>query len=1098
MKRYWPHLGPRVAGHRWASASALAAESLSLTSAQSEIATFARSITEAIGLSAGQIERGTFAETVAESLALSGSQVGTLPVAPLLAATGSYRSTQPNLFVDALASTQFTTGSFGSFATPPDPAVADPKVGFDWGDMAGSSSLGPSYTHVESANEGKWLWANPGGDWINTAGSAQSTSNPHFTFTAANGTNTNSAITATAGAQAAYARGKWNAYIVRGSNGNCALASHHHTSLAAPFMSVTYLDGSTATLACVACVPLVNGSTIGRIGGPTALVNPSVCLEFQMPTKVVASATITIVTINSGSTTISAYLASPALNANPVTTGIAASYTLDNGIAAEGSILFTQRMLDGTTISDYVLNTVDAPNTDELSLWDPELYGGSANANLLPTKYSGINVGGTNKWFHRGDIAYSANVTFVNSSYSGDGFAAPFPGVGAMRVVIPKFAGATGSVVGFGLGTGCSMWALFPKAIAGLVNETYVRFMFRIAGSAKTIAASKMFRTSSGGTASYDTGSMRVGKFGIGSHHWTRFGGNAQDGGANLGHSARMGFTYHYADAPLAGVGMRVHTLDMVRGPTTAYTGKDMAMGAIGGMGGAVYPDRWYTIEIRKKLNTYNPGTGASSNDGIFEIWLDGVLVAQHSGWNFRDGLLSAEPLASMAAAQPTLFKPFREMGDFGLSMDHYVGGNHRPDEDFIVFYSMIAAATQRVGPVTPPLPTYVPAAGDTASFTTGGGVLTNAWHNIFDPTGIGYDPNVSWHCTDYSSIFLHKDWRSFGGVVIWGGGHAGTNYNGVSIASFNYSTITFECVQSPTAWTGGVLNTGDNTGQYNSFGEATVGLPGRIASPHSYGNADVIDGKLTQSQGVAAGHLGLKDGAACHELDLTDPSIANTARQWVRRINGRFASASSGASAPWISRYVKAQDRIYVCHRAGGVPTNFHWIDRKTNAFVEGSNVGFAYPASSLESGGMQYVQARDLLVCCYRSGAGALVVEYANVAAGVTQPTAVTATLSQGITVPDEWQGFSYCEDSQRILLFNVNSQPGNVYEVTIPATLTNAWSVTFHTLPGGRTIVPPTLSVYGHCDYNPKTKCVAFLPNHLSGSGNDVVQLYRPRGT
>ena len=76
MRRYWPHLSPRVAAHRWAGIAKQRVESIGLSDAPSEVAVFVRAAAEALALSAGQAERGTFARAAAETLALAATHTG--------------------------------------------------------------------------------------------------------------------------------------------------------------------------------------------------------------------------------------------------------------------------------------------------------------------------------------------------------------------------------------------------------------------------------------------------------------------------------------------------------------------------------------------------------------------------------------------------------------------------------------------------------------------------------------------------------------------------------------------------------------------------------------------------------------------------------------------------------------------------------------------------------------------------------------------------------------------------------------------------------------------------------------------------------------
>ncbi|MBL8344488.1 MAG: hypothetical protein JNN03_03535 [Rubrivivax sp.] len=589
----------------------------------------------------------------------------------------AYRSTALNLFVDARSTTATINGDFGQFDVPARGSVANPKFSYELG------KIGPSFVAVEhSAN---WLWTNPGGDWINQSGTAQATGNPHFTFSAAaaSGSTTYSSVNISAGVSAALARGKWNAYIVRAS-GARGIATHRTAT--PPRVQVAYTDGSTGTLECLACVPLVSGSDLTRTGANAeALINPSVALEFQMPTKAVSSATLTITMTAGSAATINGYLANPPVNNAGVTSGVAAAYPGDAGLKNHASILFAQRYEDGTTLGDYVIQNFSSVDTWALSNWDPELFGtGAANPAKLPTAHNGVPIAGTHKWFYKQNTGNT--ITLVNSSYSGDNFQPVAPGLGAMRILIPKETVADGGSVGYGGQTGADIWALFPKAVAGLLNETYVRFFVRFAFTPKLLADTKMVRSEASTAASY---AIREGKWGLGTHHWTFFGGNNNVGGENLGHTNRLGFRVHPSDVGLMGLQSYVHSWDMLK--------YDMPFGQMGGLGAGFYPNRWYCIEVRKRLNTWNStgAVGSSPSDGLMEVFIDGRLAARHTGWKYRDGRLdyTGETPISMGK-----LVPFRQMGDMGLALNLYNGGVKGADEEMVMFFAQVACGTQYIG----------------------------------------------------------------------------------------------------------------------------------------------------------------------------------------------------------------------------------------------------------------------------------------------------------------------------------------------------------------------------------------------------------------
>ncbi len=601
---------------------------------------------------------------------------GTIPAPPT--AAEAYRSTHPSLFVD-LNSTTPTQVAGNLTEVPPKASTPAPAASYE------VATVGPSYTNVEQSAD--WRWAHPGGDWLDKSGVAQGPA-AHFEI-AANAVASGQAaytVPLTEGAQAAFARGKWNAYIVKVTGGGRALATHRHSAATAPRINVTYGDGTTAVLPARACVQLVPGTAYTRIGSKEAPIDESVALEFEMPTKPVKAATLTVtVTRHTASaSTIKGYLANPPANNSPVTLGVAANYPNDLGLKGDPSILFAQRYEDGTTLADYILN---APylNVWDLSNWDPELFGtGAANPAKLPTAFNGTPIAGTHKWFLKQNTGNTISV--VPSTHSGDGFAPSSPGLGAMRIVIPRDNGADGASVGYGGSTGSDLWALFPKAVAGLLDETYVRFRVRFAVTPKALANTKAFRTEGGATATY---AIREGKWGLGTHHWTFFGGNNNVGGDNLGHTNRLGFRVHPSDVGLMGVQPYVHSWDMIK--------YDMPFGAGDGLGAAFYPNRWYWVEVRKKLNTYNASgpVGSSPADGVMEVYIDGRLAARHTNWKYRDGKL--DYVGETPIAQGKLV-PFRQMGDMGLLLNLYNGGVKAADEDTVMFFAQVACGTSYIG----------------------------------------------------------------------------------------------------------------------------------------------------------------------------------------------------------------------------------------------------------------------------------------------------------------------------------------------------------------------------------------------------------------
>ncbi|MBI5256404.1 MAG: hypothetical protein HY855_07895 [Burkholderiales bacterium] len=593
-----------------------------------------------------------------------------LTVPPL----GKYRSTQPWLFVDAQASTPMTRGAGMWMETPARASLSGAKSGYAWG------NYGPSYRFVEQY--GQWAWRNPGGDWIDAGGVAQSTARPHFRFTANAATTGASAYTAdiTAGVEGARSAGRWNGYIVKCSGGQRAIATHHHASLPGPSISVTYTDGTTGTLSCVACTRLTPGTAYTQLGNAEAVIDTAVALEFERAAKPVASATLRITLSQHSATgaTITGFLVNPPLNVQPVRAGISVDYPLDANLATNATVLFAHRYQDGSTLQDWI--HPQAPvNVWSMNAWSPHLFGtGATNTDRLPYKYNGAPAPG--KWFFK---QYTSTVSLVNSSYTGNNFAPLAPGLGALRVVVPAANAADGAAFSPAGSLGSDLWAVFDEARCGNLDRVFTRFYVRLGSTAAPLAETKMFRQT-GGTAYY---ASRGGKFGPGVHHWTHYGGNNNVGGKNLGWTNRGAFMELPSDAPMGGVIPGCHSWDMI--------GYNMQWGQDGGLGGTLMPDRWYCIEVDCQLNTFNPA-GGSPADGVMTIYVDGRLAARHTGWRYRDG-----PIDYAKTTPLTNLAPFRKMGPIGLLLQDYNGGVLPPDRDLVLFYTGIVASTSYVGPMS-------------------------------------------------------------------------------------------------------------------------------------------------------------------------------------------------------------------------------------------------------------------------------------------------------------------------------------------------------------------------------------------------------------
>ena len=411
-------------------------------------------------------------------------------------------------------------------------------------------------------------------------------------------------------------------------------------------------------------------------------------------------------------------------------------------------------------------------------------------------------------------------------------------------------------------------------------------------------------------------------------------------------------------------------------------------------------------------------------------------------------------------------------------------------------------------------LPSWVPAPGEVAVLTQANGKITNQFESQVAPY---YDPFYYVKTVnDYSTGFKNPYWGTYGATVFWGGGHAGTNDNTVTVAEYGQSAITFKRVSDPTPWTGSTAtdanNRGSNSaGNFNSILNYTYmeGPDGQPGSPHSYSCGDIIGpenggaqyGTLVQ---IASSAVNLNNDAgasAAHKIDfdtLTLQKSDGTNRKWTRITNNVGPSGFLGAS-PHYTAFVPAQNRIYYFASSGSTA---RWFDRNTNTYVMGTGTGFDLgPSDGFDSGIVFHVPSRNILVAMYPQG-NTLKVQWMDVS--VNQPTiGGTATLSQSLAISDPWSAATWVPDSNRIVLAGVTGDDTAAYEIEIPSTLTNTWTVTRAPFASGQTFTPYDKQAgigltYKKFQYDPKVHAIVYMPRAERDGVNETIYVYRPRGT
>lgn len=373
----------------------------------------------------------------------------------------------------------------------------------------------------------------------------------------------------------------------------------------------------------------------------------------------------------------------------------------------------------------------------------------------------------------------------------------------------------------------------------------------------------------------------------------------------------------------------------------------------------------------------------------------------------------------------------------------------------------------------------------------------------------------------DYSGAFKNPYWGKWGATVFWGGGHAGTNDNTVTVAEYGDTAITFKRVSDPTPWFG--TGSDDTTRFNNSRGNANSllnytymesTLDGQPGSPHSYCSGDIIGpehggathGTLLQVAAAAVNRNNDAGATAAHQIrfdTLTLRTQSGSNRKWTRVTNNTPGSGFGSGAAPLYTCFVGSQQRVYILTNGGGLPGLVRWFDRNTNTYVRGAGVGFSIDeADGYDSGTVFWVPSRNLMVCLYPVG-GRLKVQWMDIS--VAQPTLGTAvTLSQSLTLSLPWSAACWCSHSNRIILIGVSGDNAAAYEIEIPATLSSTWRVTRAPFGPGQTLVPadPAAGIgltYKKFYYDERVRSIVYMPKAARREdGDDRVWVYRPRGT
>jgi hypothetical protein len=421
-----------------------------------------------------------------------------------------------------------------------------------------------------------------------------------------------------------------------------------------------------------------------------------------------------------------------------------------------------------------------------------------------------------------------------------------------------------------------------------------------------------------------------------------------------------------------------------------------------------------------------------------------------------------------------------------------------------------------------PTLPTWRPAPGRLATYTTGGPVATNSYISQVAPY---YDAfYFAKTVNDYSGATLMPDLGAYGAMVFFGGGHSSTNDNSVTALMLTATSMTFKRLTNPSPiyGTGTDATTKGNNSIGIFSGPPQVNLAtmthadGQPAAPHSYGSGVALPAAAGASKGSLFIPMIM---APCYQpangmgsftafrLPLDSDNGATGSYNWqLVATHPTYPSGTVGGTqlgpyvaAPIWSVYDAARNRtIYESAKQLGI----RWFDHSTSSYVEGTGTALdRTPGMTVDTGQVIIVPERGIIVAIMRPAAGNVWIKYADITALQFGWNNVVRTLSAPINVPPGWSAACWCADAQggqgRVLVGGVTGDDTAVTEIAIPANLNDQWVVERAPFGAGESMTWPADCTYNKWTYNAKAKCITFV-GRVNPEGNHDIKVYTPRGT
>lgn len=610
---------------------------------------------------------------------------------------GKYRNEQPHLFQGV------------------GPIIPGPLGAPYWD---GAPYCGPTPDHVD--NLCGWAWRRRGGDWVDADGVLHGGKPWAWWDQPALAAAATDLLPVTMDVTALAQRPGWKAWIVR-----CPRAQRKVLNTdARPTLTYTYADGTTGVHP--AYVMALNSSKT-QPDHRTAVMPLPVFLEFDQPDpdKVLESASLALTITDAkwgsygGPARAEVYPLTPPMNSDPVTWGLAAAYTLDEGIAAHPDVIVAHTYKLGETdeakyVSAATLNKREV-NTDDERNFDPALIDPTKPADL--TKLPHRDIG---KWV--GQFPHG-----VRLAEAGDeGFVPLHPELGALRLPMrpPTIASTNGprrlrhgDVGGYGGTLHSHAFLYLPAGRIYRQRTQFVRYYARLTypdGAPGPADRLQLWSDTVGGQARW---SELGGKFGpaAGGHHNTQGGFSGSAGGGN-GTQFRLGWREcaEGVGGPMEGgwcPSFHFWDFGQRQPPGHNYAGlltHEYCWGQRGGLGGMLYAGHWYCVEMQITLNSVDqPGVLADGTphvvggrpqfwtpDGEVRAWVDGRLVFEKTGMVFRTLPVHPQPFRAGYS------RPIAPLGHVYAGCNVFHGGTTRDNVSRNLDLAALVVAESRIGPM--------------------------------------------------------------------------------------------------------------------------------------------------------------------------------------------------------------------------------------------------------------------------------------------------------------------------------------------------------------------------------------------------------------